>query len=201
MRRWLGGAALALLIWLAGVATWIAHGPPERPGQRADVAIVLGAAIDQDRPSPVFAARIDHAIALYRAGRVKRLLFTGGRAAGDAASEAETARSYAMARGVPGAAIMVETASRTTRENLAFALPLMRDSRVRSALIVSDPLHLRRALAIADALGLQAFASATRSTRYRSWRTRLPFLLRETYFLHHFWLFDAWAGPASVLHH
>ena len=69
-RRWLGGLAGLLLVWLALVLGWIWQGPESDPDARADMALVLGAAVDDDAPSPVFAARIDHAIALWKDGRV-----------------------------------------------------------------------------------------------------------------------------------
>ena len=66
----------------------------------ADAAIVLGAAVWEDAPSPVFAARLDHAITLYHQGRVHALIFTGGVGEGDILAESEVARTYALAQGV-----------------------------------------------------------------------------------------------------
>lgn len=187
--KWAAGALGVILAWLVGVATWIAIGPAEDDGDNADVAIVLGAAVDRDVPSPVFAARIDHGIALYRAGRVRGLVFTGARAPGDTLSEGAAARDYALTAGVPASDIAIEERSRTTRQNLAEARVVMLANGASSALIVSDPLHLRRAQLIAADLGIHARTSATPSTRYRSLSTKLPFLLRELYFVHHYWVF------------
>lgn len=179
----------ALVGWFAAIAFWISTGPEEIPDARADVAIVLGAAVEGDRPSPVFRERIAHAIALYREGRVGRLLLTGGRGAGDSVAESEAAQAMALAEGVPAEAILIETQSVTTMHNLVEAQLLMRDSGLESALVVSDPLHMRRAMQMADTLGIDAQPCATPSSRYRSWGTKAPFLLREVYFMHHFWLF------------
>ena len=153
------------------------------------LAIVLGAAVEIDTPSPVFAARIDHAIDLYQAGAIKGILFTGGRSPEDTLSEAAAARDYAIGEGVPTGDILLEDVSRTTHQNLTGALPVMQAAGASRALIVSDPLHLRRAVIMADDLGIDAKASATPSTRYRSWSTKAPFLLREVYFMHHYWVF------------
>lgn len=188
MKRLLG-ILMALLAWFAAVAIWINAGPPQVATDNADIAIVLGAAVDTDVPSPVFAARIDHAIDLYNTGRVQSLLFTGGRSPADTLSEAAAARDYALAKGVPASAIFLEVTSRTTLQNLTGALPVIQGAGASSALIVSDPLHLRRALVMAGDLGIDARASATPSTRYRSWSTKAPFLLREVYFIHHYWIF------------
>src|SRR5919106_5815208 len=45
----------------------------------ADAAVVLGAAVWSVDVSPVFRERINHGIDLYRKGKVRKLIFTGGR--------------------------------------------------------------------------------------------------------------------------
>ena len=184
-RRWLIGLVLA---WLALVLGWIWQGPEGAPDARADIALVLGAAVDDDRPSPVFAARIDHAIALWNEGRVKRILLTGGRAQGDRLGEAQAARVRAVAAGVPDAAILTEEASRTTMENLVFAQPGNLGYTGGSVLLVTDPLHMRRALTMARDLGYDAQPEPTPLTRYRSLAAKVPFVLRELWLIHLYWL-------------
>ena len=191
MRRRLAWLVMALIGWLGGVAGWIAAGPAVTGDERGGVAIVLGAAVDDVVPSPVFAARIDHAVDLYRAGRVKRLLMTGGRSPEDRLSEAEAGAAYARAKGVPAAAIMVEDQSKTTRQNLENARAVLAAAASAPVVIVSDPLHMRRALAMARDVGLDAHASPTPTSRYRSLRTQLPFLAREVWFIHLYWLLGA----------
>ncbi len=46
---------------------------------QSDAALVLGAAVWQGKPSPVFEERIKHAIKLYTQGKVHTLIFTGGK--------------------------------------------------------------------------------------------------------------------------
>ena len=187
--KWVLTGLAVVAAWLIAVALWIGVGPGEDGSETADVAIVLGAAVVGDQPTPVFAARIDHAIALYKTGRVKALLFTGARSPEDTLSEASSARAYAIKAGVLPDDILIEENSRTTRQNLVEAQLVMRANSKRHAIIVSDPVHLRRASLMADDLGIDASSSATPSTRYQSWSTKGPFLLRELYFVHHFWVF------------
>ncbi|WP_299192313.1 YdcF family protein [uncultured Erythrobacter sp.] len=175
--------------WLLGVTIWIAVGPAEQSEPYAHSAIVLGAAVDTDTPSPVFAARIDHAVTLYKQGRVSDIYFTGARSPEDTISEAAAARDYAIAAGVPASDIIIEESSRTTHQNLSEVRDMHSVVSVPSVIIVSDPLHLRRALVMANGMGFDAQASATPTTRYRSWSTKAPFLLREVYFIHHYWIF------------
>lgn len=148
----------------------------------ADAAIVLGAAVWGSSPSPVFEERIKHGIHLYQEGRIDAIIFTGGLSEGDQLAESEAAKEYALARGVPGEHIYLETLSRTTYENIEQALKIVRQQGFTRVLIVSDPLHMRRAVTMARDLGLDAHPSPTPTSRYTSWRTRLRFLLRETYF-------------------
>jgi uncharacterized SAM-binding protein YcdF (DUF218 family) len=188
LKRWLGAVAAGLVLWLAAVGTWIAIGPAVPDDSHAATAIVLGAAVNGDTPSPVFAARIDHAIALYRADRVERILITGGQSPEDSLSEAASGAVYAQARGVPAEAILLEGRSRTTRQNIDNAKAMIGPAGSEPVLIVSDPLHMRRAMAMACAAGLNAQPSPTPSSRYRSLGTRLPFLAREVWFIHLHWL-------------
>ncbi len=184
-------AAVKLVAWGVGIAAlwpallmWeVSRYSEVRDRREADAAVVLGAAAWHRRPSPVFAERINHALDLYRAGRVKRLLFTGGHGRGAPHAESEVARRYALARGVPAAHIHLETRSRTTLGNLKQASRIIRAQRWRRVLIVSDPLHMRRALLMARHLGLDAHPSPTPTSRFRSRRSRATFLLRETWFL------------------
>ncbi|WP_205689504.1 YdcF family protein [Aurantiacibacter odishensis] len=179
----------ALIGWVGAIGYWIASGPDEAPAARADVAIVLGAAVDGEEPSPVFRERIAHGITLYEQGRAGKLLLTGARGAGAGIAESEAARRMALAEGVPEEDILTENESVTTMHNLVEAQLVMRDAGAETALIVSDPLHMRRAMEMAEALGIDAGASATPTSRYQSLSTQAPFLLREIYFMHHFWIF------------
>lgn len=179
------GSVLALA-WLAVLALQIVNDGRAGTTETADVAIVLGAAAYGDRPSPVFEERIKHGIALYKSNRVRRLLFTGGYAPGAKAPEALVGSRYAVRHGVPPQAILAETLSHTTHQNLMYARQVMRANALTKALIVSDPLHLKRALRMAGDLRMDAQPSPTPTTRYRSWHAQARFLFRELYFYNHY---------------
>lgn len=176
---------LAALIWLLAVAgwvVWVGHDDQARP---SDAIIVLGAAAYDARPSPVFEERIRHGLALYRQGLAPRLIFTGGFGGASARfAESEVARRYALRHDIPDEAILIETHSRSTRQNLIYARDLMREHGIRRVILVSDPLHMARALRLSRELGIDAVASATPSTRFRSVRSSWRFLAQEVYFFH-----------------
>jgi len=182
--------ALALILivsaWLALTAWRISSFGSEDRAQNSDCAIVLGAAAYDTRPSPVFEERIKHAITLYRAGTVRKIIFTGGYGTNAPHAESSVARDYAVAQGVAAEDILIETSSRTTQHNLAEALRIMNDHDLYTAVIISDPFHLKRASLIATELGIKAVTSPTPTTRYRGWKPRMRFLMREVYFYHHY---------------
>lgn len=149
---------------------------------QADAAIVLGAGIVNGEPSPVLKGRIDHAIKLYDTGNVKKLIFTGGSGGEGEISEAEAAQAYALRHGVKTEDILIETTSTITEENLHNAKIVAERERITSFMIVSDPLHMKRAMVMADDLNLVAYSSPAVNSAYKSWSTKLPFLLREVFF-------------------
>lgn len=176
----------ALFVWFVIVGVMIWNFGEKDHSKRSDCIIVLGAATRGDKPSPVFEERIKHAITLFQRGEASMIIFAGGYGDGASHAESEVAESYAVAEGVSKTAILTETRSRTTHQNLAEAKELMDSAGLKSAIIVSDPLHLKRASLMADNLGITAVTSPTPTSRYRSMKTKLGFLIREVYFYHHY---------------
>jgi uncharacterized SAM-binding protein YcdF (DUF218 family) len=170
-----GFAFVALAMTIAVYARESEDGP-------ADAAVVLGAAVEDGRATPVFEERLRHAVDLYRRGRVRRLILTGGVGAGDVLAESEVARAYGLAHGVADGDMLLERESHSTRENFARARELMAAAGIGRVLVVSDPLHMRRAITLARDTGLDAHPSPTPTTRYVGLGARARFLLRETYF-------------------
>lgn len=173
--------ALAGLLTVLGVMALSIHLYSRRCVEKpADVAIVLGARVWGDKPSPVFRERINQGIDLHQRGIVKRILFTGGLGTSERLAEAEAACQYALSKGVPPGAILLETESRTTFENMVYSRRVMDENNLETALIVSDPIHMRRAMLMAHRLGLNAHPHPTQTTRYISRRKKLRFLWKET---------------------
>lgn len=173
-----GIVVLAILLgWYAATTVFLFSLKDEtRP---ADAAIVLGAAVVRDRPSAVFRERLNHAIQLYQTGMVETLIFTGGVGNRDELAEGEVGRNYAIARGVNPADILLETTSTSTYENLRNAQVVARQIELETFLIVSTPNHMRRALAVAGDLNMEAYSSPTRTIRWISNVTRAYSYVRE----------------------
>lgn len=149
---------------------------------QADAAVVLGAAVWTNQVSPVFKERINHAINLYRKGQVRKLIFTGGQGNPGEPTESAAARDYALQSGVPASDILIEEKSHTTYENIFYAKQIADTHGIKKVLVVSDPLHMKRAMAMAEDAGLAAEASPTPSTRYQGVAGQLGLLVHETYY-------------------
>ena len=173
---------IAVLAYLTITTISIASFSKKDETRKADTAIVLGASVYDNSPSPVFSERINHAVDLYNDGYVDAIIMTGGVGKGNIRSEADIAREYAEQKGVPAEVILKEEASSIPKENLENAKKVMNEYGMDTALIVSDPLHMRRAMLYAKDLGMTAYSSPTPTTLYRSWKTKLPFLIREETF-------------------
>lgn len=182
---WMWRLLVLVLLWLVGVAAYIIWVGQRDDAAAADAIIVLGAAAYDAKPSPVFEERIRHGIDLYKRGFAPTLIFTGGYGGkGARFSESQVARRYAIRQGVPGKAILIESLSRNTHDNLRQASQVMQQHNLRKVIIVSDPLHMARALRISKDLGIQAVGSPTPTSRFRTFATRWRFLLQEVYFFH-----------------
>ncbi len=144
----------------------------------AEAIVVLGAAQYDGVPSPVLRARLDHAFDLYERGLAPVIVVTGGRQPGDRFTEATAGYDHLRARGVPDEAIRKEVHGRTTFESLRSTSKFLHDEGIEDVILVSDGYHSKRALEIADEVGLEARVSPSRTTL--SGASRLRAELRET---------------------
>ncbi len=166
MRRWIvilaalalaaGAAALAMSGWIQWrydrlVLTDIASAP------HAPVAVVFGAGIAQSgQLSPMLRDRMDTAIALYRAGVVRKLLVSGDNRFVDY-DEPGRMYDYALARGVPARDVVRDYAGRRTYDTCYRAKAIFG---VEQAILVSQRFHLARAIFTCRALGVDSVGFA-----------------------------------------
>ena len=173
---------LLLLTYLIVTAVSIVNYGNKDEKQDADVAIILGAGASESGVSPVYRERINHGVWLYENDYVDYLILTGGIGAGNTHSDAFIAKQYALSKAVPEEAILIEETSVITEENLENAKKIMDENSFETAIVVSDPLHMKRAMLMAKDYGIEACTSPTPTTMYRSAKTKIPFLLREEFF-------------------
>jgi vancomycin permeability regulator SanA len=145
-----------------------AHAP------EAPVALVFGAGLAGVRePSPVLAERLDKAVQLYRAGKVRRLLVSGDNS-DRRHDETRAMVKYVLSRGVPEADVEADFAGLSTYDSCVRA---HRVFEVRRALLVTQAFHLPRALFIANSIGVEAYGVAADEGRQGTRRYALRELL------------------------
>lgn len=173
---------LVILIYLIFTAYSIVNYGKLDNKTPCDAVIVLGASTWEGEVSHVYKERLNHGIWLYENGYADYLILTGGKAEGNSISDSEAAKQYVISKSVPKQAILIEEKSTITEENLEYAKILMDENSLSTALIVSDPLHMKRAMLIAEDYGIDAYSSPTKTTMYKSFGTKFPFLVRELFF-------------------
>jgi vancomycin permeability regulator SanA len=152
--------------------TWLTVRRAERvaSGTPADAIVVFGARALPDRPSRELQARLDHAVALWRAGRAPVILCSGG-------VDGEISEAHVMARslraaGVPDAAIELDAGGACTRSTVTAALA-HGGGRWERVIAVSSPFHMRRIGLEARRQGLACVLSPAPGTpQMRRTRTR-----------------------------
>ncbi len=122
------------------------------------VALVFGAGVRQDgSPSAMLADRVQAAIALYEAGRVRKLLMTGDNSS-VYYNEVVAMQRYAVARGVPVEDITLDYAGFSTYESCYRARAIFG---VERAILVTQNYHLSRAVYTCRQLGVEAIGLGT----------------------------------------
>jgi uncharacterized SAM-binding protein YcdF (DUF218 family) len=173
----IAGLTLVYLAVTLGQVWLASRRDQARPAQ---AIVVLGAAQYNGRPSPVLRARLDHAADLWNRHLAPLIVVTGGRQPGDRFTEATASADYLIAHGVPDGQILREVSGRTTWESLEAASRFLRQRGIDTVLLVSDPFHSERLIAIAGELSLRGYASPTRTSPIRGWSSA-SYFGRETF--------------------
>src|SRR4051812_17011376 len=123
----------------------------------APVALVLGAFVEpRGRPSGMLEDRLRGAAALYRAGRVDRVLASGDHGRRDY-DEVNAMRHELVRLGVPDRDVFTDHAGFATLDSVVRAREVFG---VRSAIVVTQAFHLPRALWLARQAGPAAYGPA-----------------------------------------
>lgn len=105
----------------------------------------------------VGASRVLEAARLYRVLDGPPIVSSGGRPPGhDMFPESETMKTALVELGVPANSIVLESDSQVTRDEAQFTSRLLGDRGIRSCVLVTSDLHMRRALATFRREGLDA---------------------------------------------
>jgi len=113
-------------------------------------------------------ARVQHGVRLFEQGLAPRLILSGGRWAPHRPACAPRMEALARELGVPPGAIIVENQSTRTAENAREVARLLRGEGSPSVLLVTGPLHMRRAKLCFEKAGVRVSCAPAPDTGHRS---------------------------------
>lgn len=175
---------LALLavcvLWFIGDLAYIATDAEHDYAQKCDVILVLGCNIgSREQPSPCMTARAAHAAELYRQGLAGYVIASGGPTHPGTTEAAELARLLER-DGVSPDHIVLEDRALNTIQNMRYSAEIMTRYGWDSAILVTEPFHIRRAALVAHDFGLKVWpAPAVRSPNWDSPLARSYTLSRD----------------------
>ncbi|MER5867144.1 ElyC/SanA/YdcF family protein [Kitasatospora sp. NPDC002040] len=155
--------ALAPMSWL-----WLGAG--DRVGTvaqapSAPVAVVFGAGLFDGKPSPYLAHRLDAAVTLYQDHRIQAVLVTGDNSRTDY-DETDAMRTYLVEHGVPAVRVVEDYAGFDTWDSCIRARKVFG---VEQAVLISQTFHVRRALALCQAAGIDSYAVGVDEGHNATW--------------------------------
>lgn len=173
----------------------------------ADAIVLLGGAMRGDTYLDSLpdlnqhADRLVYAAALYKAGKAPVVLLTGGGVEGTR-TEAEQMKDHLEVMGVPGEHILLEKKSLNTYENAVYCAQLLKASGMDQILLVTSAYHMRRAVPLFAAQGLDVVPAPTDYQQPRTprvlpdWMPTVGNLYQSTNALHEivgYWVYR-WRG-------
>ena len=173
------GLAGGLMFFLGITGFRIVHASGEMPRQKADAIIVFGAAEYAGRPSPVYRARLDHALTLFRQGMAPVVITTGGSGQDPQFSEGGVGRDYLLRRGIPEQNLIAETQGSDTAQSAERVSTIMRTNGMHSCIAVSDAYHVFRIRALLRRQGVAVEVAPRPESRPRSVWDRFEAVMRE----------------------
>ncbi|MFD7715172.1 vancomycin high temperature exclusion protein [Streptomyces sp. NPDC059814] len=168
-RRAVQGVMVACVLGLAP-ATWMHSVADARVRTAADVparqvAVVFGAGLWDGKPSPYLANRLRAAAGLYRAEKVKVVLVTGDNSRAEY-DEPDAMRTFLVEHGVPDSRIVSDYAGFDTWDSCVRARKIFG---VEQAVLVTQGFHIRRAIALCRAAGIDAYGVGVDATHDATW--------------------------------
>jgi len=158
--------------------TWhAANNPLTRNG---DVIVVLGAAQLDGRPGEVLQARLDEAKRIYDLGLAPRIITVGAGAPGDRTTEAASGKYWLATHGIKSKNISALEVGRDTWVSTESYVKFMKLKKIKDVIIVTDPFHCRRAMTMANDLGVVATCSPVQTGPNSLDNSGKRYLFRET---------------------
>ncbi len=197
--RYLAGTALVAVLVVAGVAFNVVRVGHLDQRAVSDAIVVLGAAQYNGRPSAVYAARLDHAAQLYRAGTADHIVTIGGGQPGDRVTEGEAGRQYLQDAGIPASALVAVGTGNDTLVSMRATDRVLRERGWNSVVLVTDPWHAARSSLIAADLGLSTQVSSVTEGPATASGVEARYVQRETLGILFYLLTGGSSGAGSAV--
>ena len=192
--RWLFRAVLVLvLLVLAGTVVIVVDGLCDELGM-ADVAVVLGSKVELNgKPSARLQARLDRTVKLYGEQRFPWIIVSGGRGR-EGFDEAVVMRDYLVAKGLPPAAILLDSEGINTLATARNTAVIARQRGFKKVLVVSQYFHLPRCRLAMQQCGFDEVYAA--HAKFFEWRDVYSSLREAVGYLAYGW--RAMQAPKSA---
>lgn len=135
---------------------------------KSDCIIILGCKVKGSELSPFLIARTDEGLRLYNEGYGEYIIVSGGRGPGEDITEAQAMKDYLVGKGVEPSRIIIEDKSTSTYTNIKYSSEVMKQRGMKSAVIVSNKYHLRRASLMAKSEGIEGSCSGVFVSDYKT---------------------------------
>ena len=168
---------IAVPLYALGVTWQAANNPLTRKG---DVIVVLGAAQLNGRPGEVLEARLQEAKRIYELGLAPQIITVGAGAPGDRTTEAASGKYWLSKNGVKSRYITSLEVGRDTWVSTENYVKFMKVKDWNDVIIVTDPFHCRRAMTMANDLGVVATCSPVKTGPNSLEKSGKRYLVRET---------------------
>lgn len=181
-RIWFRLAATVLLVVVAytiGTAIAVVSHARKDETRQADAIVVFGAAQYAGRPSPIYRARLEHALTLFQRGVAPMVITTGGAGKDSAFTEGQVGRDFLLARGIPERQLIAETQGKDTQQSAQRVANIMRANGMKSCVAVSDGYHLYRIKSMLAREGVKVYGTPRPETRPGSATKRLSAITHE----------------------
>jgi uncharacterized SAM-binding protein YcdF (DUF218 family) len=147
--------------------------------RQADVIVVLGAAQLNGKPGEALEARLVEAKRIYDLGYASSIITVGAGAPGDRTTEAASGKYWLRKNGVPAKKITAIEEGRDTLVSTKAYAALMKKRYVSDVIIVTDPYHCKRSMAMANDQGVISTCSPVQSGPNTIANSGYRYLLRE----------------------
>jgi uncharacterized SAM-binding protein YcdF (DUF218 family) len=147
--------------------------------RQADVIVVLGTAQLNGKPGDALEARLVEAKRIYDLGYAPAIITFGAGAPGDRTTEAASGKYWLRTNGIPAKKITAIEEGRDTLVSTKAYAAVMKKRYVSDVIIVTDPYHCKRAMAMANDQGIVSTCSPVQTGPNTIAKSGYKYLLRE----------------------